>query len=270
MIGVSTVRQVFDEVVNVLQKRFGNATPSEAATLVADALGEDSRKLLECPERPVPPEVVALVREQAARLMRGEPIAYVLGWCVFRGLRIVVDERAVVPRDVPTGLLVDVAAESPEGARVVDVGTGSGAVALAVASERPDLEVTASDLSPEALEVARANAARLGLDVRFTVADGVPPGSYDLVIANPPYARVDELAEMVSEVADFQPNLALVAGDDGLGVIRRIIDTASSGVRIALEHAGNQEGAVRTLLVNPETRRDPRGGTDLVTVGRIP
>jgi release factor glutamine methyltransferase len=165
-------------------------------------------------------------------------------------------------------LLVEAAAELPEGARVVDVGTGSGAVALAVAHERPDLGVTASDLSPEALEVARANADRLGLDVNFVVADGVPPGEYDLVVANPPYARADELGALAPEVAGFQPHLALVAGNDGLDVIRRIVATAPEGVRIAVEHAGDQEMAVRALLVDPETRTDPRGSSDRVTVGR--
>lgn len=180
------------------------------------------------------------------------------------------DERAVVPREIPTGVLVDVARELPKGARVVDVGTGSGAVALAVASERPDLEVTASDLSPEALGVARANANRLGLDVRFVVADGVPPGEYDLLVANPPYVRSDELAGMDREVAGFQPRVALVAGNDGLDVMRRIVQTAPSGVRIAMEHAGDQQEAVRDLLANPRTLSDPRGGTDLVTVGNVP
>ena len=269
MTDASTAGRVFDETADTLRGRFGGAATEEAAVLVADALGEDERELLTDLERPVSSEVVALSRERAARRAGGEPLAYVLGWCVFRGLRISVDERAVVPRDVPTGLLVDVAGELPLGARVVDVGTGSGAVALAVASERPDLEVTASDLSPEALEVARTNAVRLGLRVRFVVADGVPPGEYDLVVANPPYARADELAEMAPEVAGFQPHLALVAGDDGLDVTRRIVATAPSGVRIAVEHTGGQEGAVRALLVSPETRRDPRGGTDAVTVGRV-
>lgn len=115
-----------------------------------------------------------------------------------RTARQVFDETTnalLEPREVPTGLLVEVATGLPTGAHVVDVGTGSGAVAVAMAHERPDLGVTASDLSPEALAVARANAERLGLDVNFVVADGVPPGEYDLVVANPPYARVDQIGE---------------------------------------------------------------------------
>lgn len=241
MADASIARRIVDETADTLRDRFGGAAMDEAAVLVADALGKDKRALLNNLEWPISPEIVALCHE-----------------------------RAVVPREVPTGLLVDVARELPKGARVVDVGTGSGAVALAVASERPDLEITASDLSPEALGVALANANRLGLDVRFVVADGVPPGEYDLVVANPPYVRSDELAGMDREVAGFQPHVALVAGNDGLDVMRRIVETAPSGVLIAMEHAGDQQEAVRDLLANLRALSDSRGGTDLVTVGNVP
>jgi release factor glutamine methyltransferase len=173
-----------------------------------------------------------------------------------------VDSRVLIPRP-ETELLVEVALEQPPGARVHDVGTGCGAVALALRDERPDLVVSASEASPEAVAVARAN----GLDAEL--ADGLPPGEYDLVLANLPYVRDDEWAGLMPEIRLYEPRFAIVGGEDGLDPIRAMIAGAPSGTRVALEHAPGQADAVAGLL------DDARGYPDLagwgrLTVGRIP
>lgn len=263
----SIARRILDETTDTLRQVAGESAPVEAAALVADGLGIEEEALLVDLDRPISPDIVAFTRERVTRRTQGEPLAYVLGWCSFRGQRIVLDKRAIVPREHQGGLLVDFAMNLPIGAHVVDVGTGSGAIALAVAHERPDLFVTASDVSSDAVAVARANADLVGLDISIVVADGVPPGKYDLVLANPPYARSSELARLPAEAVDFEPHLGIIAGDDGLDVVRAIAATTSPGVRLALTHAANQTEAVRSLLAEPETQGDSRSN-DWMTVGR--
>jgi release factor glutamine methyltransferase len=154
----------------------------------------------------------------------------------------------LIPRP-ETETLVEAALGLPQSARVVDVGTGSGAVALALKDERPDLVVTATDTSDEALAVARANAARLGLDVRFARADLLDgAGEVDAVVSNPPY--VEDGAELAPEIARHEPAAALYAGLDGLDVVRRLVAQAGErgGVAfLALEVGDGQALAVEEL-----------------------
>jgi release factor glutamine methyltransferase len=164
---------------------------------------------------------------------------------------------------------VEAALELPRGARVHDVGTGSGAVALALKDERPDLVLSGSDASADAIEVARANAERLGLDVAFAVAPGMPPGESDLVVANLPYVRDDEWESLAPEIRLYEPRDALTAGADGLDAIRALVGEAPSGTRLALEHAPDQGAAVRALLRDARTLRD-LAGRDRVTTGAAP
>jgi release factor glutamine methyltransferase len=211
-----------------------------------------------------------LLREGAdvERRVAREPVAYILGRKGFRWIELEVDRRVLIPRP-ETETLVEVALGLlGDGARVHDVGTGSGAVALALKHERPDLVVSGSDASADAVDVARLNADRLGLDVRFEVVDGLPEGGeWDLVVANLPYVREDEWDGLAPEIRLYEPRAALVAGAEGLDALRALAAQAPSGLLLALEHGPDQGEAVRALLRDARTERD-LGGRERVTVGR--
>jgi release factor glutamine methyltransferase len=210
----------------------------------------------------------ALLERRVAR----EPVAYILGRREFRRLAIGVDSRVLIPRP-ESELLVEVGLELPSGARVADVGTGSGAIALALADERPDLAVVGFDVDPDAVDVARDSATRLGLPVEFAVADLLGEGGYDAVLANLPYVACG--VELAPEIARYEPARALSAGVDGLDVIRRLV--AVVAVRrprpglVALEIGPEQAGEVSALLrgtgYGSVTVRKDLAGRDRVVVG---
>jgi release factor glutamine methyltransferase len=257
----------------------------DAQLLLLHALGRpahDRAWLLAHDDDALPDAVRARFDDHVARRAAGEPVAYLVGEKEFHGLALRVDARVLVPRpDTETlvewalavlpparparsaDALVD-AAETTGAAgaaaalheaaapSVLDLGTGSGAIALALQRARPDLRVEAVDASAEALEVARDNAARLGLPVRFRRADwldGTPAGACDLIVSNPPYIAAGDphLPALVHE-----PASALVAGADGLDDLRRIVAAAPAHLRaggwLLLEHGHDQAAAVRALL----------------------
>jgi release factor glutamine methyltransferase len=197
-----------------------------------------------------------------------EPVAYILGRKGFRRIELLVDRRVLIPRP-ESEMLVEVGLSLARSTRVHDVGTGSGAVALALLDERPDLHITASDASPAAVDVASANAARLGLSLEVVVARGVPRGFDGMVLANLPYVREDEWSGLQPEIVRYEPREALVSGTDGLDAIRALVAEAAPGTRLALEHAPGQGEAVRSLLRDASTRHD-LAGRERVTIGSAP
>jgi release factor glutamine methyltransferase len=266
-----TVSALVDDAAERLAA-VGIDTPREdAEAMVADALGVKPSELSVDSADDVSEEAAADIEEKVRKRVEHEPLAYVLGRAPFRDLEIAVDPRVLWPRK-ETELLVEVGTKLPQGARVHEVGTGSGAIALALMSERPDLKITASDLSPEAVEAARENAERLGLDFDVRVAKGLPDdvGEVDLVIANLPYIS-DETIDQRSPEIHAEPLIAITGdcGADGLGVIRGLVAETPSGTKLALEHDTHHGPAMREMLREAETLRDYEGN-ERVSVGLAP
>jgi release factor glutamine methyltransferase len=276
--GGASVREALDSAVIAIAAA-GSQTPRlDAEVLLADALGVDRTALFVDPSREVTGPAVRAFQNAVRRRSAGrEPVAYITGRRGFRHIELEVDARVLVPRP-ETELLVEVGVELlPRGARVVDVGTGSGAVALALKDERPDLEVVGTDVSADALAVARRNAARLGLDgaVELRAGDllaGVM--QTDAVLSNPPYVAEGERAALAPEIMRHEPPGALFAGEDGLDVIRRLVPAAAAaGARlVAIEVGAGQAAAVAALMraagfARVQARRD-LAGIERVVVGR--
>jgi len=266
-----TVSALLDEAAERIAAAGVENARADAEVLVAEALGVKPEELRVDGAGEVPADVAEVIEASVRRRVDREPMAYVLGHAPFRDLEIAVDERVLWPRR-ETELLVEVAVELPEGARVHEVGTGSGAIALALISERPDLRVTASDLSPEAVEAARENAERLGLDLDVSVGVGLPDSleDVDLVIANLPYVTDSTIFDRSPEIQK-EPRIAVTGscGEDGLGVIRGLIEETPSGWRMALEHDTHHGPAMRELLRDATTLQDYEGD-ERVTVGFAP
>ncbi|HEV2786053.1 MAG TPA: peptide chain release factor N(5)-glutamine methyltransferase [Solirubrobacteraceae bacterium] len=274
--GGASVREALDSAVIAIAAA-GSETPRlDAEVLLAAALGIDRTALFLDPAREVTGPAVRAFQDAVRRRSAGrEPVAYITGTRGFRHIELVVDARVLVPRP-ETELLVEVAVElAARGARVVDVGTGSGAVALALKDERPDVEVVATDSSADALAVARANAERLGLDVAFRHGDLLAgAGAADVVLSNPPYVAESERATLAAEILRHEPPGALLAGADGLDVIRRLVPAAAvAGARLLAVEIGAGQAAAVTELVrgtgfgDVQTRRD-LAGMERVVIGR--
>jgi release factor glutamine methyltransferase len=266
-----TVSAVLDDAAERIAAAGVENARADAEVLVADAMGVEPGQLSVESAGEIDAEVAAAIEERVARRVDREPMAYILGRAPFRQLEVYVDERVLWPRR-ETELLVEVGTKLPEGARVHEVGTGSGAIALALMSERPDLRVTASDLSPEAVEAARENAERLGLDLDVSVGIGLPDDleDVDLVIANLPYVTDETIFERSPEI-QREPRIAVTGdcGADGLGVIRGLIGETPSGWKLAMEHDTHHGPAMREMLRDATTLQDYEGD-ERVTVGFAP
>ncbi|MBV9213736.1 MAG: peptide chain release factor N(5)-glutamine methyltransferase [Actinobacteria bacterium] len=266
-----TVRESVGDVAADLERAGCESARLDAELLVAAALGAGGRDRVHLEAgQPMSADAEASLAALAARRAAREPVAYILGRREFRRLDIAVDRRVLIPRP-ETELLVEAAIDLPRGARVHDVGTGSGAIALAIKDERADLVVTGSDSSAAAVEVARANAQLLGLDVEFECAADLPPGAEgaDLVVANLPYVAEAEWEALAPEITAYEPRDALVAGPTGLEVIEQLVAAAPAGTAVAVEHAPWQAGPVRSLMAAARTLRD-LARHERVTIGRLP
>ena len=252
-----TLAEVLRRSTGYLEQH-GSPTPRlDAELLLAHGLGLSRIELYTQYQRPLDDDQLAACRELVRRRGLREPVAYVIGSWGFHNLDLAVDARVLVPRP-ETELLVDRCLELLDGVerpRVVDVGTGSGAIALSLKSERPDAEVVACDISQDALDVAAANAARLGLDVELHLSDllaQVPGDGFRLVVSNPPYVSEREMADLEPEVAEHEPRLATVAGPDGFEIYRRLLPEAAGrlvdGGSLALECGGGQAPALVSEL----------------------
>jgi release factor glutamine methyltransferase len=224
-----------------------------AAHLLGCGLLDVLRRL---PESPAPDQAERFAAA-AARLAKDEPVQYVIGETDFMGLTIRCDARALVPRP-ETEILVACAEEFLRGrARpvVVDVCTGTGCIACALALRAPGARVVATELSPAALDLARENARALGAAAEFRQTDllaGLPEAGADLVVSNPPYVATAEIARLDRTVRDFEPHLALDGGSDGLRTISRLVAEAvhvlKSGGMLMLEIGDDQADAVTEIL----------------------
>jgi release factor glutamine methyltransferase len=251
-----------------------------AELLLAHALGCDRVRLYLDFDKPLGDPELARYRELVRRRAEGEPTAYLLGAREFHGHRLAVDARVLIPRP-ETELLVEAGlAALPERGAALDLGAGTGAVAIALALGRPGARVTSVDVSPGALEVARANAAALGAAVTFLEGDlfaPLPAGErFDLIASNPPYIPSGELAGLSREVRR-EPRLALDGGPDGLTILRRIVAGApgwlAPGGTLLLEMHESHLEALPALcraagFATAEARRD-LAGLPRLTVARL-
>jgi release factor glutamine methyltransferase len=227
----------------------------DAEHLMAHGLGITRLDLYLQYDRSLTEDEQATCRELVRRRGTREPLAYILGEWGFRRLTLKVDERALIPRP-ETEVVVErclLALEGAEAPVVLDVGTGTGAIALAIADERPDAAVTAIDVSEEALALAAENAAHTGLANRVRlllhdVSDGLPGGPYDLVVSNPPYVEPDELETLQPEVRDWEPRAALVGHGLTAAIARAAQEALLPGGALVLEVAEGSAGDVGALL----------------------
>ncbi|MBO0768683.1 MAG: peptide chain release factor N(5)-glutamine methyltransferase [Solirubrobacterales bacterium] len=244
----------------------------DAELLLAHELRTDRASLVLRADEPVDSDTRTRYYAWVARRAAHEPVAYILGRQPFRHIELAVDPRVLIPRP-ETELLVEAGLELGRGQRVVDVGTGSGAVALALKQERPDLMLTGLESSAAALDVARLNAARLHLEVDFRSSDLLDDEPYQAVLANLPY--VAEGAALPASVHRFEPAGALFGGPDGLDVVRRLLSVVSGRAEIAFIalEIGFDQGKLTCALVEEagfsgvEVRKD-LAGHDRVVVGR--
>jgi release factor glutamine methyltransferase len=242
-----TVGEAVKRATGMLSEAGCDTPRLDAELLAAAALGVERAQLVLDRDQELDPDLLGVLGGMVARRCGREPIAYILGRKPFRRIELLVDSRVLIPRP-ETELLVEVGLSLRSGVRVVDVGTGSGAVALALKDERPDLEVMGTDISEEALQVARENARRLGLAVTFVHSDlleGIE-GPFDAVLGNLPY--VEDGASLEPEITRYEPGDALFAGPDGLDVIKRLAAAVSGVPLVALEVGAGQSRAVGDLL----------------------
>ncbi len=282
-----TIQRVLSWATDDFKERGFDSPRLEAEVLLSHVLGVDRVRLILDAPKPLAPEELSQFREVIKRRRGGEPVAYIIGEREFYGYSFRVDRRVLIPRP-DTEVLVEAALEATKGrelsGRALDLCTGSGCVAIAFKKKRPTWDVTASDVSEEALEVARENALRLGAvwGLRFVpgnLFDAVgSEEEFDLVTANPPYIPSGDIPGLQPDIRDFEPRAALDGGAGGLDFIPRIARGAwerlTSGGTLAIEIGAGQSNDVaeefeRVGFVNVSRHRD-YGGHERVVSARRP
>ena len=267
----------------------GSRSPRlDAELLLASALAVPRAELLRDPGRALSPDAAARFEELLARRIAREPVAYILGRRAFRTIDLEVTPDVLIPRP-ETETLVEVALEAlaampiagpdPEDEPLaLDIGTGSGCVALALAAEDPFVRFVATEVDPGALAVARRNAAHLGLArrVEFVLSDlfaDVGERPFDLVVSNPPYIPADEYVALEPNVRDYEPRLALYGGVDGLDFYRRLVPGAAlllrPGGTLAFEVGAGQADDVAAIIDAAGAYEAPERRSDLSGVARV-
>lgn len=230
--------------------------PRDADLLLSDVLQKPPVWLIAHDDEEVSAEDEDAYTDLLARRFRGEPLQYIRGRCEFYGRDFLTDRRALIPRPETEHLVESAVSLIPRNGRIIDVGTGSGCISVSVALERPDLTVFATDISIEALLVARSNRDRLGARVELFVADSVRGfrGPFDAILSNPPYIPAKEIPYLQSEVREHEPRVALTTGGEGLDVVRELVDSAPSLLtsegRLFMEIGYQQRDAVEALAAD--------------------
>lgn len=280
-----TILKILHWITGYLTEKQSETPRLDAEILLAYALKIERVQLYMQFDRPLMAEELATIRELVKRRAAREPIAYIVGTQGFWSLDLKTDSRALIPRP-DTEILIETALKLlPEDstASVVDIGTGSGAIALSLAVERPGLRIAATDIDADTLELARENAELHGLGerIRFFYGDLLDAlnsdwPTADLVVSNPPYIAEDQRSELMADVRDFEPSGALFSGEDGLDILRRLTVDAFAflkpGGYLLCEIGYDQGNAVRELFEQAgfhqvEVRQD-YGGRDRVVSGQ--
>jgi release factor glutamine methyltransferase len=267
------VRWALEQATSEIAAAGCDSSRLDAELLLAHVLGVSREQLLTASLRRLDGQTLVALREAVRRRAHErEPLAYITGRRYFRRLRLHADPRALIPRP-ESELLVEAGTRLPAGARVLDVGTGSGAVALALKDERADLCVTGSDSSGAALALARENARSLRLEVAFLRADllaGIPD-EFDAVLANLPYVAEGERAALAPEITRHEPSGALFAGEDGLRAIKRLLAQLARRSRVRLVALEVGMGQARTVgqLLRAAGFPAVRCERDLVGIDRV-
>ena len=275
-LAMPTVADVLAATIRRLTQAGVPEPRADAELLVAHVLGTDRAGVIASARRPLDAAATARLGALAERRAAREPVFHLLGVREFWSMPIAVDARVLTPRPV-TELLVETACRlAPAAPRVLDLGTGSGAVAAALATELRHASVIAADRSADALAVARANLGRLAPAVRCVRGDWLAPfrpASFDLVVANPPYVRDDEFPGLAPEVRDSEPALALRGGADGIDAYRTIVPQAAAalvpGGWLAMEMGRGQAPGVAALIRADGRFEEPllvRDGSDIERV----
>ena len=253
----TTAALALSEATTALRAAGIEAARLEAELLLSGGMGISRSALRLEPGLPLDEANAASFRNAVARRSQREPIQYILGRAGFRSLELHVDARVLIPRpetESLVGAVLDWAGRRRRWGTVADIGTGSGAISLSLAAEGRFSHVIGTDVSGDALDVARGNAARLGLDrVEFRAGslwNALPAGTrFDAIVSNPPYVAQEERPHLMPEVADWEPAVALFAEDKGLRVLFSLLDGAQEWLRpgglLALEIGSGQGEAVR-------------------------